>query len=413
MVDVIRSERLYSEEGLFPQAIKAGEYTFIAQDARGSNGSLPAAGTKSQALQTFEHLGLALKSAGLELENLVTLTIFLTDYRDAHLTIEVLDDVFPHANKWYPATTILGVMGLDGGCRVRVDAVATANPDREKIFAADVPLPAGARCHGVRVGELFFLSGIDAADTQGRPPRPVGIENQTLEVIDRIETVLRSSNLEMGDVFRTFMFMTGTEHRPGYRETRRKRYQGIFGEDAFPANSGIYIKDLGENILLKSVAVAYGGKDFALVSTPKVWLAPGSFSQAFRVGRWLFVSGQDAIRETKHPVEEVDVLSPDVRRSSAYETEAVGDLAGQTRVALTHIEDIVEEAGGTMDDVVKTTVYLIAGRDRAAFSAAYRDFFHSHRKAKTMPAGLSMEVKELAPSCLVEIDALALLSERV
>jgi len=408
MADVIKSTELYSEDVLFSQGIKAGEFAFVAQDARSSDGSLRAhADTRSQTCQTLENLGLALKSAGLELENLVTLTIFLTDYRDASSVAKVLETAFPHPDKSYPATTILGVMGLDGGCRVRIDAMTTSNPDRESIILHNVPLSAGARCHGVRVGELFFLSGIDAAGAQGRPPMPANIETQTVDVIDRIEAILKSQKLQLKDVFRTFMFIPGTEHRPGYRESRRKRYQGIFSEDEFPANSGIYIKDLGESILLKSVPIAYRGKDKTLVSSPNVWLAPGSFSQAFRVGKWLFISGQDAIREVEYSAKKDDVLSPNLRRSVSHEAEAIGDLAGQTTVSLGHIKDIVEEAGGAMDDIVKTTAYLIAGQDRAIFAAAYQEFFKSHRKDKTMPAGLSVEVRELAPDCLVEIDAVA------
>ncbi len=62
-----------------------------------------------------------------------------------------------------------------------------------------------------------------------------------------------------------------------------------------------------------------------------------------------------------------------------------------------------------MDDLVKTTVYLVAGQERSRFAAAYQRFFKAHRSSSTMPAGLSLEVKELAPSCLVEIDAVALL----
>ena len=38
------------------------------------------------------------------------------------------------------------------------------------------------------------------------------------------------------------------------------------------------------------------------------------------------------------------------------EVEAEGDLAGQTEVTLQHIKDILEAAGGTLDDLVKTTV---------------------------------------------------------
>jgi 2-iminobutanoate/2-iminopropanoate deaminase len=261
----------------------------------------------------------------------------------------------------------------------------------------------------VRVGDLFFLSGVDAADAHGNPPQPVKIEGQTLEVLDRIEAILKTQRLNLGNVYRTFMFIPGTEHRSGYRETRRKRYEGIFSEDEFPANSGIYVKDLGRDILLRSVAIAFGGTDKSLITSPKVWLAPGSFSHAFRVGKWLFISGQDAIREVEHTARQADVLSPNVRRSVAYEAEAAGDLAGQTIASLRHVKDIVEQAGGTLDDVVKTTVYHVAGQDRAIFAASYQEFFSSHRKDRTMPAGLSVEVKELAPDCLVEIDAVALL----
>ncbi|MBI2089420.1 MAG: RidA family protein [Deltaproteobacteria bacterium] len=114
------------------------------------------------------------------------------------------------------------------------------------------------------------------------------------------------------------------------------------------------------------------------------------FSQAARAGNWLFVAGQDAIGFNR-------------------EIEAEGDLAGQTNVALRHIKDVVEEAGGSLSDVVKTTVYLVAGQDRSRFVEAYKNFFRVHGGASRMPTGLTLEVRELAPSCLVEVDAVALL----
>ena len=73
------------------------------------------------------------------------------------------------------------------------------------------------------------------------------------------------------------------------------------------------------------------------------------------------------------------------------------------------LKDIVEEAGGTLDDVVKTTVYLIAGQDRSKFADAYRKFFSRYLGSSKMPAGLTLEVQELALKCLVEIDAVAYL----
>ena len=389
-MDLVNLKGLYSEEALFSQGIRAGGWTFLAQDARGPDGSLEQANNaQDQAHRTLENLSTALKTLGQGLEHLVTLTVFLPNYSDGLGVAKVLESAFPHPEKACPATTFLGVAGLEGGSRVRMDAVATSSPDREQICISDLPFALGNRCHGVRVGDLVFLSGVDAADSHGKLPQPVNIETQTLEVINRLETTLKSQKFSLGDIFRTFMFIPGTEHRPGYQVSRRQRYQGIFREDEFPANSGIYIKELGADILLRSVAIAYR-KGKTLICSPKVWLAPGSFSQAFRVGNWLFIAGQDSIGLDR-------------------QAEAVGDLAGQTEISLRHIKDILEEAEGTMDDVVKTTVYLVAGQNRSEFATTYQEFFKTHRRSSTMPAGLTLEVRELAPSCLVEIDAVALL----
>jgi len=186
------------------------------------------------------------------------------------------------------------------------------------------------------------------------------------------------------------MFMPGTQYRPGYGEARKAIYNGIFSDDEFPPNSGIYIPTLGANVLLRSVAIACRGAR-TIVASPKVRKAPGSFSQSVRVGDWLWIAGQDAVGFNR-------------------EVESEDSFAGQIEATLRHLKDIVEEAGGTLDDVVKTTVYLVAGQDRSRFARAYSDFFQRYLRAGKMPAGLTLEVQELSPRCLVEIDAVAYLS---
>ena len=79
-----------------------------------------------------------------------------------------------------------------------------------------------------------------------------------------------------------------------------------------------------------------------------------------RVGDWLLLAGQDAVGFNR-------------------EVEAEGDLAGQTEVTLQHTKDILEEAGGTLDDIVKTTVYLIAGQDRSTIRCCLHEIFQSLR----------------------------------
>lgn len=384
------AKTLHPEEGLFSRAVKAGDLLFLAQAARAAGNILrQPGGVKDEVREIVDHLGSTLKSADLHLKHLVSLNVFLTEYQDAPAAAEVLDAFFPAPEVAYPATTFVGVMGLGGRCRVAIDAVASANPDREQICVPEVPYSVGSRCHGVRIGNLFFLSGIDAADQNGTLPSPPNIEHQTLDVLNKMETILRARQLKLSDLCRTFMFSPSTEYRPGYTETRKRRYHGIFQEHEFPPNSGIYVNDLGVDILLRSIAIAFRGSK-AAIHSPKVREAPGLFSQAVRVGNWIFVAGQDAVGFYR-------------------DVEAVGDLAGQTEAALRHVKDIVEEAGGAMSDVVKTTVYLLAGQDRSIFAETYQKFFEAHCSGSILPAGLTVEVRELSPSCLVEIDALALL----
>ena len=389
MATTVDSQLLFSEETLFSQVVSAGEFVFSAQDARRSNGKPAETNTADQTRRTLENLAIALKTVGLELGNVASLMIYLSDYSDAARVAQVLGGTFGESAGNYPATTLIGVAGLEGDCRVRMDAIATSSRDREAIRLADLPLANGSRCHVVRVGNFFFLSGTDAADADGGVASATTIQSQTAEVLGRVDKILQAQNLSLGDLCRTFMFMPSTDYRPGYGEARKKVYRGIFAEDEFPPNSGIYIRDLGPDILLRSVAIAYRGAK-TIVASPKVRKAPGSFAQSVRVGDWLLLAGQDAVGFNR-------------------EVAAEGDLAGQTEVTLQHTKDILEEAGGSLDDIVKTTVYLVAGQDRSRFAAAYREFLNRYRRASQMPAGLTVEVRELSPRCLVEIDAVAYL----
>ncbi|KQP19681.1 RidA family protein [Pseudorhodoferax sp. Leaf265] len=81
---------------------------------------------------------------------------------------------------------------------------------------------------------------------------------------------------------------------------------------------------------------------------------------------------------------------------------AAPDIAGQTHATLDHIERILREAGCTLEDVVKTTVWLTDAVDYPAFNAAYAERFPAEQAParSTVIAGLIAPVK-------VEIEAVA------
>jgi enamine deaminase RidA (YjgF/YER057c/UK114 family) len=86
---------------------------------------------------------------------------------------------------------------------------------------------------------------------------------------------------------------------------------------------------------------------------------------------------------------------------------AVGDVRAQTQQALDNIRALIEEAGGTMDDVVKCTVYVT---DRADWQPMNEVYFANF--TRDPPHRVSCIVSGLgSPECLVEIDATAFLGE--
>ncbi|HSE87862.1 MAG TPA: RidA family protein, partial [Candidatus Binatia bacterium] len=84
VTNTIRLPELYSNDELFAQGVQAGELTFLTQDARRRNEKVVENSTANdQSRQTLENLSRALKSVGLSLENIISLTVFLPDYSDA------------------------------------------------------------------------------------------------------------------------------------------------------------------------------------------------------------------------------------------------------------------------------------------------------------------------------------------
>ena len=92
------------------------------------------------------------------------------------------------------------------------------------------------------------------------------------------------------------------------------------------------------------------------ISTKKAPAAIGPYSQAIRVGNIVYTSGQ-------------------IPLDPATGAFVEGGIKEQTRQALTNIKAILEEAGTSMDNVVKTTVFMANMDDFADMNAVYAEFF--------------------------------------
>ena len=119
------------------------------------------------------------------------------------------------------------------------------------------------------------------------------------------------------------------------------------------------------------------------IHTANAPAAIGPYSQAVQAGNLVFVSGQLPI-------------------DPATGVFAGEDVASQTRQSLNNVKAILEAAGYTMADVVKTTVLLHEIADFAAMNAVYAEFFTGN-----CPARAAFAVKDLPKGALVEIEAVA------
>jgi reactive intermediate/imine deaminase len=82
-----------------------------------------------------------------------------------------------------------------------------------------------------------------------------------------------------------------------------------------------------------------------------------------------------------------------------------GDIKAQTRRVFENIKKIVEAGGGTMDDVVKLTVFVTDVRYREAYGEVRTEFFGPNPPASTL-----VQISNLAvPGALIEIEAVAAL----
>lgn len=115
----------------------------------------------------------------------------------------------------------------------------------------------------------------------------------------------------------------------------------------------------------------------------------GVFSQATKIeaaGTMVFVSGLTS-------------------RDPEGNVVGVDDVKKQTEVILDHMQAILGEAGGTLDDVCKVTVYIRNMQDFAAIHEVRRQYFKA-----PLPASTMVEVSMLvSPELLIEIEAIAVI----
>ena len=122
-----------------------------------------------------------------------------------------------------------------------------------------------------------------------------------------------------------------------------------------------------------------------IISTPNAPAAIGPYSQAVRAGSLLFVSGQIPLDPASGQLVE-------------------NTIQAQAARSLENLKAILTQAGGTLDNVVKATVFLKDMEDFVEMNRVYKTYF-----PENCPARSAVQVARLPKDVLVEIEAIAVL----
>ena len=120
-----------------------------------------------------------------------------------------------------------------------------------------------------------------------------------------------------------------------------------------------------------------------IIATKNAPAAIGPYSQAVEAGGLLFISGQLPI-------------------DPASGSMAPAEIKAQTEAVIKNLEGVLKSEGLTLENVLKTTVYMADLGQFAAMNEVYGRFF-----AANPPARATIEVKALPKAALVEIEAVA------
>ena len=107
------------------------------------------------------------------------------------------------------------------------------------------------------------------------------------------------------------------------------------------------------------------------------------YSQAMKTGNLLYCSGQTPIEPESMKIE-------------------VADIEGQTQRVIQNLEAVLQQAGLTLNDIVKTNVFLADMENFSKMNDVYALCFGEHR-----PARSTIAVKGLPYNALVEIECIA------
>ena len=349
--------------GPYSPGILSGEFLYVSGVGAANSEQQIAKDEDGQFRQCFENIKAIVEGAGLTMEHVVYVQVYLTNYSDEGPLNRIWKQYFPKAP---PARSTIGVAQLHG-TPIEMSAVAVKDLSRKKVITTPNYPASSPLSPAIQVGDRLYVSGHLGRDINtGRIPADPGEQVQL--ALDRMAQTLHAAGAD----FRNLVFVNPylTDKVP--MNVTNRIYAKHFEFGNTPARATIKVAGLpsGANIEFTGVAVLDLSKRRAV--RPKNMEPSPTASPCVFADDTLYCSAKSGFIPGVHG----GIFASSVE--------------GQLRQTMRNLLDGLEEADMNFSNVVASNVYLDNIDDFARMNSVYQEYFQSRAPARTT-------VQQIAP----------------
>jgi len=338
-------------------AIDAGDYLYISgQTGQRPDGSVPA-DFAAQTTQALDNIKSIVTAAGLGMQNIVYVKVYLQDVNDYDQLNAVFAKYFPETP---PARAVLGVSRVPQSS-IEIDAVAVRDLSGRQAIVPPNYKSAESFSPGILTHDRLFVSAMQGRDpiTGSVPDNPAA---QTDLALDGLKSVVEAAGLKLSHMVFVNPFLTQKIPTRVMNEHYARRFE--FGNT--PARATIEVTSLPHNAQIEYTGVAVRDLNLRHAIRPKNMPPSPTASPCVFAGETLYCSAKSGF-----------IPGPN---SGVY----ASTTASQLRQTMRNQLDNLEEASMDFSQVVSTTVYLDNLSDSETFNKVYAQYFKAPLPAQTI-----------------------------
>ena len=345
-----------TSDALGSPGIDAGGYVYVSgQGPRRLDGNTPSS-FADQVRQSLENVRTIVEAAGLTMEHVVYVQVYLDDMSHYDALDKAFAEYFP---KLPPARGVLGVARLPEPS-VQINAVAVRDLKEKQAVTVPQFRPSKAYSAGMLTHDRLFVSTMLGSDLANGnvPANPAA---QVDFALDRLKMVLEAAGLTLGNMVFVNPYLTSEIPSRIMNEHYARRFE--FGNT--PGRATIEVSSLPEGAHIAYTGVAVRDLAQRQAIRPKNMPPSPTASPCVFAGDTLYCSAKSGF-----------IPGPNGGVFAA-------STADQVRQTMRNLLDNLEEAGMKFDQVVSTTIYLDDLSDSAAFGKVYGKYFGAVLPAQT------------------------------